>query len=335
MRILLAIVVLAGLAWSGFWLWNASLRERALTGWLEERRAAGWVAEGQVKVTGFPNRVDTIITGLELSNPGAGWSWGAPEFQLLSQTWRPQQLIAVWPGRQSVATPFDTLQVTSDRLVASLLLEPNSRLGLDHSTLEARNLGLTGSSGWQARFGEVLFSARKAEGDAAPFSYQVDFSAKALQLPKGRLTAIDQAGAMPQMIDRAHVAATLTFDQPWDRPAIEGDDPALQRIEVSRADFAWGKLELTAKGALGVDPRGYATGKLDLSARNWQAMLEGAEKAGLVAPGVASALRGALGLLAGLSGDRGNLSLPLTFEDGQTRLGPVPIGPAPKLAARS
>ena len=62
MRVLLAIVVLAGLGWSGFWFWNASLRERALAGWLEERRAAGWVAEAETRVTGFPNRVDAIVT---------------------------------------------------------------------------------------------------------------------------------------------------------------------------------------------------------------------------------------------------------------------------------
>ena len=54
MRVLLAIVVLAGLGWSGFWFWNASTRDRALTNWLEERRAAGWVADGAVRVTGFP-----------------------------------------------------------------------------------------------------------------------------------------------------------------------------------------------------------------------------------------------------------------------------------------
>lgn len=334
MRILLAIVVLAGLAWSGFWLWNASLRERALTGWLEERRAAGWVAEGAVKVTGFPNRVDTIVTGLELADPRAGWSWGAPEFQILSQTWRPQQVIAVWPGKQSITTPLDTLDITSDRLVASLLLEPTAQLGLDHSTLEARGLEITGGTGWQARLGELLFSARQAQGDAAPFSYDVDFNAKGLQLPAGWLAAIDQAGPMPREIDSAHVAATVTFDRAWDRPAIEGDNPALQRIDIAQSDFAWGKLALSAKGKLGVDAQGFATGKLDLTARNWRAMFDAVEEAGLLAPGTAGALRGGIGLIAGLSGNRDSLSLPLQFEDGQTRLGPVVIGPAPRLAQR-
>ena len=67
MRVLLAIVVLAALGWSGFWYWNASARDRALTNWLEERRAAGWIAEGDVRVTGFPNRVDVIVDGLALA----------------------------------------------------------------------------------------------------------------------------------------------------------------------------------------------------------------------------------------------------------------------------
>lgn len=334
MRILLAIVVLLALGWSGFWFWNASLRERALTGWLEQRREAGWVADGSVRVTGFPNRVDTVVTGLELANPKAGWSWGAPEFQILSQTWRPQQVIAVWPASQSIATPFDRLDVTSDRLVGSLLLEPNQRLGLDHSTLEARGLGLKGSAGWQATLGEVLFSIRKAQTETRPFSYDVDFSGKDLALPDDWLTGIDR-GAVPRSIDSAHVAGVASFDRAWDRPAIEGDNPVLQRLAISEAHFVWGKLDLTAAGTLDVGPDGLAEGELKLKAQNWQAMLDAADQAGLIAPGLAGTLRGGLGLLAGLSGDKRNLSLPLTFRDGQTRLGPVPIGPAPRLAGRT
>ena len=81
--ILLAIVILAALAWSGFWWFNASARERALDRWLAERRADGWQAEAaDLRVTGFPNRVDVLVTDLRLADPEAGWSWhasGVPE----------------------------------------------------------------------------------------------------------------------------------------------------------------------------------------------------------------------------------------------------------------
>src|SRR4051794_30128731 len=106
MRTLLAIVILAALAWSGYWYVHATARHNAIDGWLAERRAAGWVAEAEkVRVRGFPNRVDTFVTGLDLADPKAGWSWKAGELELLSLSYDPFHVIAVLPGEQVVATP--------------------------------------------------------------------------------------------------------------------------------------------------------------------------------------------------------------------------------------
>ncbi len=332
MRALLAIVVLAALGWGGFWYWNASMRDRALTNWLEERRAAGWIAEGEVRVTGFPNRVDSIVTGLELANPAEGWSWSAPEFKILSQTWRPHHVIAVWPEHQTIATPYDTIAVTAGRMVGSVVFEPNLRLGLDHSTVELRDIALAGGSGWQAGLGEALFSIRQSPApDAAPFTYDLDFNAKGLDLPEAWIERVKQSGLLPEKITLGHVAAALTFDRAWDRPAIEGDSPTLRSVAISEARFTWGRLDLAASGTLGVDARGYAEGKLELVANNWRGMLDVAERTGAISSTLAGSLRAALGLYAALSGGGESLRAPLAFENGKTLLGPVPIGLAPML----
>ena len=100
MRTLLAIVILAALGWSGWWWFNASARERALAEWLAARRADGWQAEAaEIRVTGFPNRVDVLIDDLRLADPEAGWSWHASGFQILSLTWKPHQFIVALPGQ--------------------------------------------------------------------------------------------------------------------------------------------------------------------------------------------------------------------------------------------
>ena len=62
MRVLLAIVVLAALGWSGFWYWNASARDRALTNWLEERRALN------LKLGGNDDAFMTMLVYLTLIN---------------------------------------------------------------------------------------------------------------------------------------------------------------------------------------------------------------------------------------------------------------------------
>ena len=38
--------------------------------------------------------------------------------------------------------------------------------------------------------------------------------------------------------------------------------------------------------------------------------------------------------MARISGDGGTLNVPLEFADGETRVGPIPLGPAPALARR-
>ncbi len=62
-------------------------------------------------------------------------------------------------------------------------------------------------------------------------------------------------------------------------------------------------------------------------------MVEIAERSGALPSGVASALQGGLGLIARLGGDRDSIQAPLEFADGSVRLGPIPLGPAPRLAA--
>ena len=65
-------------------------------------------------------------------------------------------------------------------------------------------------------------------------------------------------------------------------------------------------------------------------------MLDVAESSGLISGTVAGALRGGFGLLGGLTGGGSDntIRVPLDFSDGVTRLGPVTIGPAPRLAQR-
>ncbi len=276
MRVLLAIVVLAALGWSGFWYWNASTRDRALTSWLEERRAAGWIAEGE---------------------------------------------------------PYDTIRVRSERMVGSVVVEPSRLVGLDHSTMEMKGVTLAGT-GWTAGIGDALLSTRKTPNPAEPFSYDLDFSANDLRLPDSWIAGIEDTGVLPPAIETTHLAVTATFDRAWDRASIEGENPALRTLQVTDSRFAWGKLDLRAAGTLRPDARGFAEGKLDLTAQNWRDMLDAAERSGMLNPALAGALRGALGLFARLSGDGDTLRLPLEFADGEARLGPVVVGAAPRLTGR-
>ncbi len=325
MRVILAIIALAALAWTGWWFAIATAKEAALNAWLAERRAAGWAADAQsIDVEGFPYRVDTTVRSLDLANPATGWAWSAPEFQFLTLATQPNHLIAIFPPRQTVATPLGTTVIEAETLRASLGVEPRLDLALDRSTFEIANLTLSGSGDWRIGMESALLSTRQADG--VPFSHDVSFSAQGLRLPENLLRGAVSGN------QSLTVEATAAFDRPWDRPAIEGTPPRLQSLSLHDFVLTAGRLDLRGKGDLAADENGFATGRIDLRAREWRGMIDLAEAAGTLSSGMASALRAGLGLIASLGGDRDALETSLDFRDGLMFLGPVPVGTAPRLS---
>ena len=335
MRVLLAIVILAALGWSGWWWLAATARDRALTGWLAERRADGWVAEAEdVRVTGFPGRLDTIVTGLDLADPEAGWSWRADEFQVLSLSYKPHHVIAVLPGTQVVGDPVrDHHRHQRDAArVGDLPAEPAAR-ARPHDLRDRRHAALQRPRlDRRHRQGDPRDPARRG---GAPNAHDLAFDAEALALPAGLTAGLNVGAVLPDAISPVGLDATLAFDRPWDRATVEGENPTLEQVRIRDLSLAWGRLDLRGRGTLEVDDEGFAEGRLDLRARNWQEMVDIAEAAGALDPGVAGAVRAGLGLVARLAGDADAIDVPLDFADGVARLGPVVIGPAPALARRS
>jgi hypothetical protein len=334
LAILIGVVILAAVAWGGWWYLQATTRDRALNAWLADRRAAGWVAEvAELRTTGFPNRVDVIATGLSLADPAAGWAWRADEFQVLSLSYRPQEVIAVLPGTQVVSTPYETISASSELFRGSVAFRPTTRLELDRMTFEVEQMQIHGESGWQAGLEKAIFATRQAP-TVAPFAHDVALNADQLTLPRSVTGVIDKGGMLPEAINALGIDATVTFDRPWDRSTIEGGNPVVQQVIVRDVSMTWGKLDLRGRGTLDVDADGFAEGRLDMRARNWREMIDLAETTGAVDPTLAGALRAGLGLMARLAGDGEAISVPLDFSDGVTRLGPVVLGPAPVLARR-
>lgn len=329
--ILAAVIVVAILAWTAWWYVLATARDNALTTWLEDRRAAGWVAEASdVRVTGYPARVDSRITDLSLADPRAGWSWQAGGLDVLQLAYKPQHVIAVLTGEQVVATPYDTFRATSETLRGSILFRPNPRFELDHMTFEIANMAIASDAGWTSSIGKAVLATRQA-ANGTPNAHDLAFDAENLAIPRLAEAAQD---VLPPTIGRVGLDSTLHFDRPWDRASVEGDNPALEGVDIHDLSLTWGKLDLRGRGTLTVDAKGFAEGRIDFRARNWEEMLSVAEASGALDPNLAGALRGGLGLIARLSGDRTALDIPLDFSGGTARLGPIPIGPAPRLARR-
>lgn len=333
MRLLIVAICTAALAWAGYWWFGAQAVERETRAWLDARGQEGWVANyAEVGTAGFPNRFDTTITGLELADPETGIAWTAPVFQILRLSYRPDHLIFAFAGEQSVASPHQRIDVASGAMRASVVLDPGAGDELERLQFVADEVSLISTLGWGATLDRVLLATRPAE--AREDAVDVGFEATALSLKGTLLSRLAGAGLVPGEIEALEVEATLDFDGPWNRSALEERRPDLLGIDLDVARLTWGAAEIWAAGAVTLDAAGLATGEVTVKARNWRELLKIAVAAGWLGQGLADSLEQGLSLLAGLSGSRKTLDAPLTVSRGRVSLGPIPLGTLPPLRMR-
>ncbi len=332
MRKLTLVVIILGTLWGGYWFVGSGTVERQLAGWIEARRAEGWVAEyAALNTRGFPNRFDTTITDLRLADPDTGLAWAMPFFQILSLSYKPNHIVAVWPDRQVFATPFERVVVASDSIQGSLIFDPGPGLALNRTDLVGERLALSGATGWAARLDEARLALHRADGDN---TYRFGAEMVALTLPDAMRQAIDPAGSLPDAIDTMRIDAMIAFDRPWDRFSVEQARPQPVEIDLTDLQASWGRLDLRAAGRLAIDPRGVPEGEITIRATNWRDLLQVLVASGALPAILAPAVARALDLLAGLAGNPDTLDAPLTFSGGRVLLGPVPLGASPYIFLR-
>jgi hypothetical protein len=330
---LVTLFVLAAIGWGTYWYIGARAMEGAYQAWLADRRAEGWVAEAEVKTDGLPNRFDTSFTGLQLADPYTGTAWSAPLFQIMSLSYKPNHAILYWPGEQSIALPDQSLTLTSDDMRGSLHVEPNPSLPLVETVVELQNGAVASTKGWQASLDHAQIAMRpRPEADPAAHLYDVAVSLDNLSPGETFLNFTRDLSGLPDVIEGAEITAQIAFDRDWDRRALESRRPQPVRINLDTLTAQWGGMQLTATGTLDIDANGQPSGKIDISATHWRDMLVLARATGAIGPEHDAALTRGLNFIAALSDNPEVLDLPLTFKNGITFIGPVPLGAAPVIA---
>ena len=164
-------------------------------------------------------------------------------------------------------------------------------------------------------------------------------------LVNGRATpSAFELTAAPVMLDQAPAAPfdqgfALTVAAALSRPLRDAATPretaaAWQagggEVTVPRMELQWGPVHLTGNGSAGLDARLQPRGKAALHIEGGPEVLEAAARAGLVAPGPASAVRAVLGLLA-LASPGGVVAVPVTLEDGTLTAAQFPLLRLPQI----
>ena len=333
MRGLIILTLLVSSVWSGWWFVGTSAQKNAVESWFEQRRNAGWTAEVEdFTITGFPNRFDSIFTDLELSNPQGGWTWSAPNFQILALSYKPNHIIAVWPGEHTYSTSLGTTTIASEVFRGSVIFKPDTALSLDRVQLEIEDVTLTNSAGWDAAATETSI-AFFANPDPDLPSNTYDLYVKALEFspPTAWRAMIDEDALLADTIPEVVLDAALSYERPWDRFAVERTNPRLTRMNIRNLRFVWGEAKLTGTGSIDITPAGKIDGTLSLQAENWRELLDIIIAAELLPVEFATALDKGLTFLAMLSGNPESIEIPLRFANGLSYIGAIPIGPAPRV----
>ncbi|PRY23658.1 hypothetical protein CLV78_104149 [Aliiruegeria haliotis] len=328
-RLLWLAIVLA-LAWSAWWGWGAWHARAGLTGWMEERRAAGWQAEwSDISVQGFPTRIDRTITDLTLANTEYGWVWSAPFFQILGLNYEKDHVILVWPDTMTVQTTDEKIAISGDDLQGSVTFVPGSDRQLETATLVFEGLKLRSDAGWTSSLEQARIATRPDDGREGARDIGVEITGLKPRAPM--LEKLAQAGLVPAEVERLTADLSVQFDRPWDKAALEGVRPQPQQVDIRNLGATWGALEVRIAGDVSVSPSGQVSGEVMVKATNWRDILEVARQSGALPDSIADPIESALLLLSGLAGRSETLDIPLTFSNGRTKLGPVPIGPAPTI----
>lgn len=330
MRKSVIAVIAAGLLYSGYWAAGTAAVGTGIVGYFDGLRQQGWdVSYDRIENRGFPARFDLTLIKPDLRSADGTVGWQAPFVQIDAASYLPTAVNIALPDSQTLTLPDQQLTISSTGLQAKASVAAQTALPLDAITAYGGDIQVQSDAGWQMSLAlmTVVFRAVEPGGpDYAVLATMTD-----LGPPAALIGLIDPEATLPSVIELLQLDATIRFDRPLDRFAGDtlGDiaGPAVRILDLRQARIVWGDIEISASGALTIDPTGSATGLITITAQNWRQMIEMAVNAGLLAPGAAPTWD-AMGSAMAQRSDQ--LTAPIRFDNGLMSIGPIPLGPAPQ-----
>lgn len=329
MRALQLVVLALGVLWGGYWVVGSIALQKSVESWFASQAANGRIATAsKIEVNGFPSRFDLTVTDLSLADPVSGFGWQAPFAQLLSMTWKPWHLIAALPNSQTITTPREKIGLASSKLQGSLVLVPGVALALDGLIVVGADLVATSSRGWILKSTRAELATR--QDTSISNGHEVSLTVTGLIPDPALMAAIAGKSDLPALVETAQIDLVAGFSAPLDRYAAQ-TTPQVTGITLKVGTLRWGDLVITTKGTIAADTDGFAEGRIDIRVENWRKLLPPAVAMGAIKPEIVQTVENMMTLMAQQSGNTTTLELPLVMKAGRMSLGPVPIGPAPRM----
>ena len=312
----------AAVAWSGYWVAARAQLDHRLVQEAAALRASGYEARWSgLKIGGYPFRLEVEVSDPRIMEPG-GWGLAAPRLEAVANAYdlghwvfnAPAGLILTRPGAGRLVLSGQALRAS----IANLSKAPRFAFEGEGVTFApppgAGGFPLTSAA-------RIDIRLRAAPDDRT----QLEWRLKGAQLRR--------AGALARIAPLAPLSLTLTAELSHASALSGGDWAASVRrwgeaggtATVSQVAVSAGNVGLSGEGGpITVGADGRLRGGLDLALRQGAAVLDALASAQAMDPDAAHAA-------AEVSGARPDGRLRLSFEAGVTTLGPVRIGPAPRI----
>jgi hypothetical protein len=354
----LILVLVLGAVWSGVWFFAAGEAEKRMNAWREQQAGAGRKFDCATQsVGGYPFRIEVRCAGatVELQDTRPPIAIKLKEILAVAQVWDPKLLIAEFTGPLTVAEPGQQPHV-----VASWSLAQASVRGTP-ATPERASIVVDGLKLEGATAGQVLFDSRRAEFHARmqygswPHNPAIDLAVK---LAAAAAPTIHPMMAQPLDADIMAVLHGMRDFVGKPLPArLREWQQAGGKLEIQSARLAQAESLAHANGTVALTQGGRLDGALQLTVAGIERFLPaigGEQGSSLnlsrvapalnaidrVVPGLAqrvppqkqqtlqAGLLALLGQPAELEGKRA-ISVPVRFNDGAARFGPIPLGQIP------
>ena len=334
MRRLISVCVGLVLVWSAYWWVTGWGLRQSLDTWFEERAALGWQADhAGMTTTGYPARHVTRIAAPALADPANGTAWSADHLTLEGRAVWPLDLTLRFPDTAQRLSWLDrSADLTAQGMAVDLQLRPGGAFEVAALALSTGPWSVLTPEG--DLIGADAGHLTLQQSPDARDTYRLSGDATGFSPGPVLREAARLSRSLPPAFEIFTLDARITFDKPWDLSAIEVTRPQPRMIDLRLAEAAWGELRLFAAGRVTVDAAGVPEGAVTIKAENWREMVAMAEASGAISPQAAEATRLSLGMLERIGGSPDRLDVELGLRRGMVLVGPLPIGPAPRVQLR-
>lgn len=321
----IALVLVAALSAGWFWLRGQAVRE--MDARIEAMRSAGWeVAWKERKVAGFPFRLNLTFTDARVRDP-SGWALSTPRLEAQSPIYALGDWIAAAPDGLAITRPIGGPVEVRGRLIRASYEAAD---GPPSVSFEGRDLTFAPAPGAQPfalTAAEVveLHLRPMPEDDQGVIRFRVDQGKAGPAGLFGRIAGDKPVG----MIFEAVFDKAANFSgRDWGS-AVRAWTDAGGRLGVRQVGITAGEAQVGAQnGTLTVGTDGRLRGELDASLQRAPQALEALGAAGIIPQETAKV---AAAVIQARAADGEAARATLAFQAGRTTLGPVALGPAPRV----